>query len=187
MKARAQDVLDGYFEVIGWCLLATSGLGKQDELADQVMHTDADEAFDDIGSRWFGQASLSQEQTEIVMAENASIRPHADASLLAEPMSERPPEWMAAIAEKGLEEAKENGAGTRVGKTRANQLKNRKPLSRSVLNRLISFLSRHKGQLSRSQNQEKRKTAMALWGGGSKSSAERAISWARGQLRKMAD
>ena len=101
-----------------------------------------------------------------------------------------PPTSVRNNARKGLRERKkwsESGAeppATSVGVARARDLSNGKSLSKSTLNRMVSFLERHAknykpGNRDNKGRLTKGTVSYLLWGGKS------ALSWARSELRKM--
>lgn len=70
--------------------------------------------------------------------------------VLKEEKTYKPPQGATSSAKKALDWRDEHGrdevkGGTRVGWTRANQLKNRENLSLDTVKRIHSFFSRHKG------------------------------------------
>ena len=102
------------------------------------------------------------------------------------PDSYTPPASVASAARRALEvrakQAPSNRAGTRVGVTRAAQLRDRKPVSIETLKRMVSFFARHEktpgAAEARKDPTSKAAQAWGLWGG----SAGRA--WARRILRQ---
>lgn len=100
-----------------------------------------------------------------------------------------PPEEVKRLARKGLKEREkwvDSGAtppATRVGVTRANQIANGTNLSISTLNRMISFLERHRknyrpGERDSKNRLTKGTVSYLLWGGLA------ALSWAKREVNK---
>jgi hypothetical protein len=94
------------------------------------------------------------------------------------------PDSVSNNAKKALEWADENGwgsCGTNVGKTRANQLANKEPISYDTVQRMYSYLSRHKVDLDSSKSYEDGcgKLMYDAWGG------EEALSWSQRIINKQ--
>jgi hypothetical protein len=94
------------------------------------------------------------------------------------------PESVKNTAQKALDWAEENGwgtCGTPVGKTRANQLASGEPISLDTIQRMYSYLSRHKVDLESSKSYEDGcgKLMYDAWGG------EAALTWAENKLTSV--
>jgi hypothetical protein len=94
------------------------------------------------------------------------------------------PESVKNTAQKALDWAEENGwgtCGTQVGKTRANQLASGEPISLDTIQRMYSYLSRHKVDLESSKSYEDGcgKLMYDAWGG------EAALTWAENKLTSI--
>lgn len=94
------------------------------------------------------------------------------------------PDSVSNNAKKALEWADKNGwgsCGTNVGKTRANQLANKEPISYDTVQRMFSYLSRHKVDLDSSKSYEDGcgKLMYDAWGG------EEALSWSQRIINKQ--
>lgn len=101
-----------------------------------------------------------------------------------------PPDNVRRIARRGLRERKkwqDSGAeppATRVGVERANQLANGENVSLRTLNRMVSFLERHRENYKPGERDSKGRltkgtVSYLLWGG------RAALTWARSQINKL--
>ena len=94
------------------------------------------------------------------------------------------PEGVKETAQKVIRYTEENGwgsCGTPVGKTRASQLAKGEPISIETIQRMFSYLSRHKKDLESSKSYDDGcgKLMYDAWGG------EAAIGWAERKLRQV--
>lgn len=94
------------------------------------------------------------------------------------------PQSVSENAKKAIEYADKNGwgsCGTNVGKVRANQLANREPISFDTVQRMYSYLSRHKVDLETSKSYEDGcgKLMYDAWGG------EEALRWSERIVNKQ--
>lgn len=94
------------------------------------------------------------------------------------------PQSVSENAKKAIEYADKNGWGscdTNVGKVRANQLANREPISYDTVQRMYSYLSRHKVDLETSTSYEDGcgKLMYDAWGG------EEALRWSERIVNKQ--
>lgn len=96
-------------------------------------------------------------------------------------MSFIPPKEVSEEAKQGIK-CLENGskAGTRVGRYRATQLANRKPVSLNTIKRMYSFFKRHEKNKSYKGNpcNDRGYVAWKLWGGDS------GFKWSKEILKK---
>ena len=99
-----------------------------------------------------------------------------------------PPDYIREAAQRALDTRADlppsRRAGTGVGLARARDLARGADVSDNTLRRMVSYLSRTKGEYEKARSagktikDSKQILATYLWGG------PRALSWARGQLRK---
>ena len=126
---------------------------------------------------------ISEEEAEDILVEMADYI--ASKRLKLETYSDYP-QGVVNNAKNALEWADKNGwgsCGTAVGKRRASQLASRENLTVSTINRMYSFLSRHKGDLdaSKSYSDGCGKLMYDAWGG------KAALRWSKSKLKSLGE